>query len=87
MSSDSLKNKVINKLFTYNSYIYIYIYIYIYMCVCVKQYLALNNPQGLICHKIPNQPKQMIILGQSEYVSNGNEIQKWSLTTGCGLVC
>ena len=26
--------------------IYIYIYIYIY----IKQDLALNNPQGLICH-------------------------------------
>ena len=43
---------------------WIYIYIYIYMCVCVcvcvcKQDLALNDPQGLICHKVqPNQPNQ-----------------------------
>ena len=51
--------------------IYIYIYIYIYACVCVcecgyGQDSALNNPQELICHKIPtnqstNQPEYHII--------------------------
>ena len=41
MSSDSFKNDVTDKLFTYKSYI-----IYMY-----KQDLVLNNPQELICHK------------------------------------
>ena len=32
---------------------------YVYVCVC-KQDLALNNPQGLICHKTqPNQTKNL----------------------------
>ena len=41
------------KLFTNKSCIYIYIYIYTHKHT---QNLALNNPQGLICHKtLPNQ--------------------------------
>ena len=43
MSTGLFKNNVTNKQFTYKSYIQnIYKY---------KQNLALNNPQGLICHK------------------------------------
>ena len=37
----SFKNKVTNKSFDYESKLY-------------KQDLALDNPQGLICHKTPN---------------------------------
>ena len=52
MSKQIFKNKVTDKLFTYNSYIYIYIYIYI------KKDLVLNNLQRLISHK----PRTYIIL-------------------------
>ena len=45
MNSYSFKNNVTYKLFIYKSYIYI---IYIEMN---NKYLALNNLQGLICHK------------------------------------
>ena len=45
MNFGSFKN-VNYKLFAYN------IYIYVCVCVCVCEHdLALNNPQGLICHK------------------------------------
>ena len=46
MSSGSFKNNVTYKIFACKSYIYIYIYIYI-------KDLALNNLQGVICHKTP----------------------------------
>ena len=51
--NNSLKNKVTDKLSACKSYIY--------MCVCVyKLDLTLNNPRGLICHKITT--KQPTIL-------------------------
>ena len=52
MRSSSFKNKVTHKLFLYKLHIYIYTYIYIYIYIYVyKQYMALNNPKELICHK------------------------------------
>ena len=48
----SFKDIVTHKLFAWKKIVYIYIYIYMCVCVCVfKEDLALNNPQGLICHK------------------------------------
>ena len=44
--------KVTNKLSAYNTHTHTHIYIYIY--IYIKD-LALNNPQGLTCHKtLPN---------------------------------
>ena len=48
MSSNSSRNEFTFKLFAYKSYIYICVCVYV--CVCD---LALNNSQGLICHKTP----------------------------------
>ena len=43
MSSGSFENNINHELFLYRSYIFnIYMY---------KQYLALDNQQGLMCHK------------------------------------
>ena len=48
MNSDLFKNNVTYKLFTY---------IYMCVCMCVNQDLALDNLQGLMCHKTQaNQP-------------------------------
>ena len=49
MTSDSSKDDVTNKLFAYKSYMH-------------EQDLALNNPEGLICHKTKptNQPTKHI---------------------------
>ena len=47
------------------NHIYIYIYIYIYICT----YLALNNQQGLICHKTkPKKSTLSINLFQSTHI-------------------
>ena len=54
MNSGSFKNNVTCKLFAHKPYIYIYVYIYIYIYIYIereRENLALNNPQGLICHK------------------------------------
>ena len=53
MSSELFKNNIYNQHIHLQITNYIYIYIYIY-----KQDLALNNSQGLICHKMQptNQP-------------------------------
>ena len=45
MNSNLYKNKLTYKLFTYNSY---------------KQDLALNNSQGLKCHKTPTNQMKLI---------------------------
>ena len=50
-TTNPFENKVTDKLFTHKSY------------VCVRKHgLVLDNPQGLICHKIQtNQPTNMIL--------------------------
>ena len=54
MGTSSFKDYIIYKLCTYKSYdIYVY-----------EQDLALNDPQGLICHKI--QPNKTFILKQKK---------------------
>ena len=51
MSSDLFLKNVIYKLFAYKSHTHTYIYI--------KQDLALNDPQGLICYKNITQPNKL----------------------------
>ena len=69
MSSDSFKNITYKLLFTNHIYL-----IYMY-----KEDLALNNQQGLICHKNPTQPTPiyLIYMYKEDLVLNNQQ----------GLIC
>ena len=70
MSFGSFRNDVIYKLFTYKSYIFsIYMY---------KQDLALNSPQGLICHKTQSTNNFMVSSDLQSYDNNNNNLFAYS---------
>ena len=78
--------QIIHLQIIYILYIYIYIYIYIY-----KQDLALNKPQGFICHKIPtNQPKtnfESILLDRGGGLCDSSQPGLYALLWHAGFLC